>query len=48
MEAGQSDEFINKEHFLAYQQAINALLDRTTTDAPTVQIETTTADVLLS
>lgn len=48
MEPVQSYEFINKEHFLAYQQATNALLDRTTADAPTVQIETTTADVLLS
>jgi len=33
---------------MAYQQAINSLLDKTSNDVPTVQIETTTADVLLS
>jgi len=48
IEPVQQYEFINKEHYMAYQHAINSLLDKTSTDAPTVQIETTTADALLS
>ncbi|CAF0874324.1 unnamed protein product [Adineta steineri] len=48
IEPVQQYEFINKEHYLAFQQAINCLLDKTSNDASTVQIETTTADVLLS
>ncbi|CAF3361537.1 unnamed protein product [Rotaria sp. Silwood1] len=48
IEPVQQYEFINKEHYIAFQHAINSLLDKTPNDTPTVQIETTTADVLLS
>ncbi|UJR28096.1 hypothetical protein I4U23_009351 [Adineta vaga] len=51
IEPVQRYEFINKEHFLAYQQAINSLLDKTSIDPSTVQIETATttaADIMLS
>ena len=48
IEPVQEYEFINKEHYLAFQQAINSLSNNTSNDVPTVQIETTTADVLLS
>ncbi|CAF3543065.1 unnamed protein product [Rotaria sordida] len=48
VEPVQQYEFINKEHYIAFQHAINSLLDKTSNDTPTVQIETTTAEVLLS
>ncbi|CAF4453759.1 unnamed protein product, partial [Rotaria sp. Silwood2] len=48
IEPVQQYEFINKEHYIAFQHAINSLLDKTSNDIPTVQIETTTADILLS
>ncbi|CAF1477150.1 unnamed protein product [Adineta ricciae] len=51
IEPVQRYEFINKEHYLAYQQAINSLLDKTPVDSSTVQVETTsttTTDALLS
>ncbi|CAF3735582.1 unnamed protein product [Rotaria socialis] len=49
----QQYEFINKEHYIAFQQAINSLLDKTSNDTPTLPIETTTTtttttDALLS
>ncbi|CAM4742616.1 unnamed protein product [Rotaria magnacalcarata] len=50
----QQYEFINKEHYIAFQQAINSLLDNTSNDTPTLPIETTTTtttaavDALLS
>ncbi|CAF1400559.1 unnamed protein product [Adineta ricciae] len=51
IEPVQRYEFINKEHYLAYQQAINSLLDKTPVDSSTVQVETTsttTTDAMLS
>ncbi|CAF1938058.1 unnamed protein product [Rotaria magnacalcarata] len=53
-ESVQQYEFINKEHYIAFQQAINSLLDNTSNDTPTLPIETTTTtttaavDALLS
>ncbi|CAF4293016.1 unnamed protein product, partial [Rotaria magnacalcarata] len=32
----QQYEFINKEHYIAFQQAINSLLDNTSNDTPTL------------
>jgi len=42
----QREEFMNKEHYVAFQQATNSLLNKTPSDAANLPIETTSNDVL--